>query len=121
MIQKSKLRKAWCAETSYYNKFDSTNPAKGQCLPTALLVQDIEGGEIWSCKVGNIRHYYNVTEIGEVVDYTVSQFPDLFKVAVAYHNKLCVINRDKILVKYPDIKSRYELLKERYEERKPSS
>ena len=51
------LIKSWSIETS--SKWTIENPAKGQCGVTALVVQDIYGGEIKKTKAREAWHFYN--------------------------------------------------------------
>ena len=42
----------WSADTSYSpDLWSDSNPSLGQCVPTALLIHDLLGGEIQSGKV----------------------------------------------------------------------
>lgn len=123
MINLAALEKAWCKETSYYDSFDRENISKGQCVPTALLVQDILGGEIYGCMVGRTRHFYNVTT-ANTIDLTSHQF-DSPEAVVAARLKTGYKSDRKVLLTRPGVADRYELLKERYkrycEESKSSS
>ncbi|HDV8359540.1 hypothetical protein FC695_06610 [Bacillus cereus] len=65
------LIKSWSIETS--SKWKIENPAKGQCGVTALVVQDICGGEIKKTKIGEVWHFYNCIG-GERFDFTEDQF-----------------------------------------------
>ncbi|WP_033717952.1 YunG family protein [Bacillus cereus] len=65
------LTKSWSIETS--SKWTSENPVKGQCGVTALVVQDLYGGEIKKTKVGGVWHFYNLID-GKVLDFTETQF-----------------------------------------------
>ncbi len=65
------LTKSWSIETS--SKWTSENLAKGQCGVTALVVQDLYGGEIKKTKVGEVWHFYNLID-GRVFDFTETQF-----------------------------------------------
>ncbi len=49
------LIRSWSIETS--SKWTTENPAKGQCGVTALVVQDIYGGEIKKTKVREAWHF----------------------------------------------------------------
>lgn len=119
-----KLHEAWCKETchpSYRDKWAPYNPAVGQCLVTALCVQDKHGGEIWSVKVGKNSHFVNVIN-GVLIDLTASQFfngqskalsPEDYP-RILYHNPK-KRSRDDLL-KNKDTKERYLLLKSRWED-----
>ncbi|MFJ8239340.1 YunG family protein [Bacillus tropicus] len=65
------LIKSWSIETS--SKWTIENPAKGQCGVTALVVQDIYGGEIKKTKVREVWHFYNFID-GQRFDFTEAQF-----------------------------------------------
>ncbi len=111
MTSLGKLEYAWIPETAHKGEGMTGEPAN-QCCVTALLVNDIEGGFIWKCKVGRISHFYNTTEDGKLSDYTVGQFPDMHQVVAGYCDAHVVSRND--LLKHRDVKKRYELLKERY-------
>ena len=98
------IEKAWTKETahsSYQAKWNPDNPSAGQCLVTALLIQDLKGGEIASCKVGRYSHFINIIN-DKIEDYTSEQF----KHPVEY-KKIALKDR-KILLKNKDILKRYE-------------
>ena len=65
------LRKSWSIETS--SKWTSENPAKGQCGVTALIIQELCGGEIIKTKIGEVWHFYNKVD-GKRYDFTWTQF-----------------------------------------------
>lgn len=65
------LEAAWSIETSA--KWRSDNPALGQCSVTALVVQDILGGELAKTDIGGAWHFYNIVE-GRRLDFSASQF-----------------------------------------------
>jgi len=66
------LRQAWSAGTS--TLWRPENPALGQCGVTALLVQDLLGGEILKTRISDAWHFYNRIA-GQRQDLTDSQFP----------------------------------------------
>lgn len=113
MTRISKLEYAWIPETAHKGEGVVGEP-KNQCCVTALLVNDLEGGFIWKCKVGRISHFYNTTEDGKLADYTAGQFSDMHQLAAGYCYGHVVSRQD--LLKHKDVKRRYELLKGRYEE-----
>ncbi|MED5245521.1 MULTISPECIES: YunG family protein [Priestia] len=68
---KKALHQSWSIHSS--TKWTADNPAKGQCGVTALVVQDIKGGDILKtpCKEG--WHFYN--QLNEQrYDFTQEQF-----------------------------------------------
>nr|WP_254229139.1 hypothetical protein [Agrobacterium salinitolerans] len=75
------LKKSWSGETSGF--WSRENPAKGQGSVTALVVQDILGGELAKTAVSGTEHFYNIVE-GTRWDFTFSQFD----VPVGYQDRL---------------------------------
>lgn len=67
----ARLTAAWSAETS--SRWRPDNPAAGQCSVTALVVQDMLGGDILKTRTPGGTHFYN--RIGGIKwDFTISQF-----------------------------------------------
>lgn len=108
------LRKAWCAATahpSYQKDWSEDNPSYGQCCVTALVMQEIIGGDIYECTMGRKKHFYNVAPDHQMHDFTAEQFP----IPRCY----CKNNKRRTrasLLKNKDVKERYELLKTRLKE-----
>lgn len=72
---KEALIKAWSRETCYpslQDKWTPENPSLGQCAVTALVIQDLFGGEIVYCK--HLHHYWNKLPDGTELDLTREQF-----------------------------------------------
>ncbi len=75
---KEVLNQTWDEDTCFPNSWDESNPCKGQCEPTACVVQDLLGGDIYKI-VGDESigakgaHFFNVID-GEIVDLTAAQF-----------------------------------------------
>lgn len=65
------LRGSWSVESG--GKWLPSNPARGQCSVTALLVQDVLGGDILKTDVDGAWHFYNRI-VGRRWDFTASQF-----------------------------------------------
>ncbi|GAA1241180.1 hypothetical protein GCM10009657_16230 [Oryzihumus leptocrescens] len=79
------FRSAWGADTCYPDsreEWTPLNPARDQCGMTALVVQDVLGGDliIGEVHVGGVHvghHYWNQLPEGSEVDLTADQFrPD---------------------------------------------
>ena len=64
------LEKCWCKETSYFGKEGS----RGQCYVTALVIQDLFGGDILTGVVNNEKHYWNCLPDGTELDFTSDQY-----------------------------------------------
>lgn len=74
------VRTAWSAQTTANEVFDPENAAAGQCAITALLLQDLLGGDlVWAeVQLPNgalISHYWNRID-GVDKDLTRDQFPE---------------------------------------------
>ncbi|SDD40873.1 hypothetical protein SAMN05421663_11084 [Terribacillus halophilus] len=67
------LLHAWSIKTS--SKWTQTNPAKGQCSVTALVIHDLFGGEIVKTAAPDGWHFYNMIK-GNRFDFTASQFEE---------------------------------------------
>lgn len=65
------LRASWSTETG--RKWLPENPARGQCSVTALVVQDLLGGEVLKTGVNGQWHFYNRIG-GRRWDMTMGQF-----------------------------------------------
>lgn len=69
--------KAWSADTCYPKSKDQwslENPTLGQCAVTALVINDLFGGEI-VCNT-QYHHYFNILEDGTEIDLTREQWKD---------------------------------------------
>jgi hypothetical protein len=65
------LFKSWSIETS--SKWIPENPARGQCSVTALVINNLFGGEILKTLLPEGWHFYNRID-GKRYDFTDSQF-----------------------------------------------
>ncbi len=68
------LRQCWSRESSA--QWTPENPARGQCCVTALVIQDLFGGEIQKTMVNGERHFYNRID-GARYDFSAEQFEQL--------------------------------------------
>lgn len=72
------LRRSWQADTAFdANDWSEKNPARGQCVVTALVVQDYLGGDLQRYEVNGDfteTHYANVLPGGVILDVTASQY-----------------------------------------------
>ena len=110
------LRKAWCAVTahpSYQKNWTEDNPSYGQCCVTALVMQDLYGGDIYYCKVGNNSHFVNIIN-KRIIDKTAEQFGGVGE--IKYVSGSFRKRTRESLLKSKDVKRRYEILKSRLEE-----
>jgi hypothetical protein len=69
------LPSAWRGDTSLLPaEWSADNPAVGQCAVTALVVQDLFGGELRRGIADSETHYWNLLPDGRELDLTASQF-----------------------------------------------
>ena len=100
------LEQAWTAETSSDpGNWSPHNPAWGQCAVTALVIQDLFGGDLLRCKINGISHYWNRLPSGVEIDLTRDQFRELRETTPPEPR-----TREFVL-SFPDTVKRYELLK----------
>jgi hypothetical protein len=111
------IRESWFRNTCYscsIRKWNPQNSSIGQCVVTALVIQDYLGGELLYCK--HHDHYWNRLSSGEEVDITKNQFSNDVEIC-----KDEIKSRNDILKSEGAIKSktlqRYNLLKKRVKER----
>lgn len=103
-----------CVDSSVWSP---DNPSRGQCVPTALIVQDVFGGELEKLRVSydgvEESHYRNILPDGSVRDYTRKQYPTLqvFRPTTVVLHKFHTIREKRL--SDDDTRKRYELLKKR--------
>jgi len=103
------IRMAWDSTTSSDPEgWTEANPAHGQCAVTALVIQDMCGGELLRGKVGAVSHYWNLLPDGSEVDITYVQFPPGSPLIVGRETR----SREYVL-SFPDTLRRYERMRER--------
>lgn len=115
------LKSSWPADAkgSEWKDWSVENPARGQCVPSSLVVQDYLGGDIVRYKVTgdsiDETHYFNILEDGTVIDTTGSQYKqpvsmEPYPVDLAKNNFSSM--RERCLAD-EETKERYEILKSR--------
>ena len=71
---KKYFSKFWSKDTSHYNEWSINNPSHGQCVISAIALQEIIGGKIAKVTlVDGKTHYFNIIG-GNVYDLTSDQF-----------------------------------------------
>ncbi len=65
------LAKSWSLDSA--RQWTEANPATGQCNVTALLMQELFGGELLKTRLPEGDHFYNRIN-GRRYDFTASQF-----------------------------------------------
>lgn len=73
------LEASWEADTAYdAGEWATSNPARGQCVVSSLVVQDYLGGELlrYAVEGNDIRetHYFNQLKDGTIIDTTGKQY-----------------------------------------------
>lgn len=112
------IKKCWSKETSQDPRFWSPeSPSAGQCLVTALVVQDFFGGAILEAvtyqtirgKNYRLKHFWNRIADGQEIDFTRDQFPEGTIIPKG-------ISRTRIsLLSVQHTRDKYKLLKSRVE------
>jgi hypothetical protein len=83
------LRESWGTDTGFSTPEDiaNGNPARAQCVPSSLVVQDYLGGEIVRYHVTgkgiNEKHYFNILDDGTKFDTTGCQYTIPVKMELA--------------------------------------
>src|SRR5258708_53300 len=69
------FQECWSRDTSYDpEKWTPENPTHGQCAITALIIQDLLGGDLLRAKVNDADHYWNRLPDSRELDLTRDQF-----------------------------------------------
>ena len=102
------LCQSWSLETSYDPAgWSEHNSAWGQCAVSALIVQDVMGGELLVGKINGVEHYWNELPDGRQIDLTRHQFGKIASLeGISHASRECVLS-------FPDTRSRYERLRRR--------
>ena len=74
------LVQSWSAQTSSRpDQWSNENPARGQCVVSSLIIQDLHSGELRKYKTTYEgipeNHYCNVLPIGAELDSAKNQYP----------------------------------------------
>lgn len=111
------IRSSWTIDTSSRpDQWSEDNRARGQCVPSALVMQDYFGGTLKRYQTSYLgepeTHYVNLLDPdGEEVDVTKFQYPEGFqKVASESDLQDYKSIREKLLAD-PSTAHRYELLR----------
>jgi hypothetical protein len=104
----SRLAQAWSRETSSDPKqWSASNPAWGQCAVTALIVQELLGGQLLRSTVGTISHYWNQLPSGDELDLTRQQFGDETEMGpVEFRTREYVLSFPETVRRYDELKQR---------------
>ena len=109
-VFKAALNESWGRDTAYRKdaeKWTKENPALGQCAITALLFNELFGGQIYSgVSDTGIVHFWN-RKYGIKYDFTKQQFPKNL-----HFKNIKRWNRDELLAT-GNVAERYQLLRNR--------
>lgn len=75
------LLKSWSLESS--SKWSNDNPARGQCGVTALVINDLLGGEIRKTKLPDGWHFYNIID-GNRLDFMLRNLKIASNIQIRY-------------------------------------
>lgn len=112
------LRLSWRADSSFTpEEWHASNPARGQCLVSSLVVQDYYGGDLRRYRVlgQNIKetHYCNILIDGTIIDTTGSQYNDPVVLTVDPIALDGFISAREKRLSDDNTRAQYELLKDR--------
>ena len=99
------IEPGWSSATAWKGRFLPERPSTNQCAVTAMLVQDMLGGDLVETHVNGVLHFFNRLPDGQDIDLTRDQFP---ADAVAAGERLRTRGS---LVRAGDVQRRYLLLK----------
>lgn len=103
------IQDCWEADTSFFKDWKPTNPARGHCSVSALIIQKYFGGMIAYSK--EAKHYWNILPDGTVLDITRKQFSNRKVLPLTE-----IRTRDYVL-KNNNINARYKIFEKRIEEK----
>jgi hypothetical protein len=107
------LQSSWSADTAC-GEWSPDNPSQNQCAVTALLIQDILGGELLRCEMSDgSSHYWNRLPDGTEIDLTAEQFSHIK--AYPIYQTAITRNRQYVLG-FADTMLRYGILLQNFVE-----
>ena len=109
------LENSWSGETSYPGSgWSQANPARGQCVVSALVIQDYFGGDLRRYRVelegGPEKHYVNVLDNGQVVSVSHSQYPENMDLVEAPIDESRYTSARQKVLSGKDTQDRYQIL-----------
>ena len=100
------LYEAWSRDTSGDSEnWDEHNPSLGQCAVSALIIQDLLGGDLVRSEVNGCSHYWNKLPNGQQIDVTLQQFGEVWA-----RGEIKIRDREYVL-SFPETAKRYERLR----------
>jgi hypothetical protein len=112
----SAIENSWSVYTAFdRDQWSPDNPARGQCVVSALIIQDLFGGRLQKTQVtfnGHIEsHYRNVLPDGTIIDTTRSQYPASQEIKATEITLGDYTNLRQKLFAEANTESRYKLLR----------
>lgn len=110
------LKKSWSRESSSSKEsWSAENPALGQDAATALIAQEVFGGDIvlsefQDAEGRRVSHYKNLVA-GRELDFTAQQFPEGTTIPAGLPSTTSFTSTREYLLSNADIHERYERLK----------
>ena len=104
------VERAWSTDTAY-GDWTPDVPSLNQCAVTALIVQDLFGGQLLRCEMSDgDSHYWNRLPSGVQLDLSTPQFEHTE--AQPLRETVIIRERDYVL-SFPETEKRYKLLRQR--------
>lgn len=112
------LLSAWAQTTTANEVFVPENPSAGQCAVTALLVQDLLGGDLLWGEVqtpagDRVSHYWNRVD-GTEYDLTREQFPEGSIIPEGSSKKGDFTSTRERVLSFEQTRTRYAILRHRF-------
>lgn len=112
------LRSAWTAQTTANEVFVPENPSAGQCAVSALLLQELLGGDLLWAEVQTpqgegISHYWNRID-GVEYDLTREQFPEGSVIPGGAPKKGDFSSTRERVLSFEKTRTRYAILRHRF-------
>jgi hypothetical protein len=109
------LEKSWCKETATFGNITKTwsnlNPAYGQCLMSAVVINDLFGGKLVYDRTNH--HYWNQLPDGTEQDFTRIQFKKGIDFVITKYRTKEEVLSDDYAIKH-NANKRYKLLKQKF-------
>jgi hypothetical protein len=100
------LKASWDAETSSDPTWAASDPSRGQCAVSALVIQDEFGGDLIRAVVEGVSHYWNRLPNGSEVDVTRDQFDRWYPIDEAVRDRAYVLSFAETTARYATLRRR---------------
>ena len=110
------LQKSWSKDSATFadtsKQWDKTNPPRGQCLVTAVLINDLFGGKLAYDRKNH--HFWNELPDKIQQDFTRSQFKNAVKLTLTKYKIKDEVLNDEHAKKHKTAE-KYKLFKQKFE------